>query len=129
MSREEVEAWRAGIERWIDARSEQYMKDAPGTVADEDEECTPSLMENYEEIYRDGLQDGVEHLIPTRYTPREEVTEGWWFAQIVRSPLSDREVVQCIGDSLLRIGDRSRWEIDDFTDFLPVPAWLVEGLK
>ena len=82
---------------------------------------------------RDCAKESLDKLvematIPTRYTPREEVTEGWYFARMVRSPLSDREAVKCIGDDLLRVADRSRWEITDFTDFLPVPAWCVEGV-
>lgn len=67
---------------------------------------------------------------PTSYTPREEVTEGWW------------SCVRSCSRTLVRVGRNFHGSLqvsvvncdvplplEWFTDFLPVPEWLVEGIK
>ena len=67
-------------------------------------------------------------VIPARYTPREEVTEGWWSCLRPSCP-ERRQVIYVNPDGRVWItGYDDYFEIHNFTDFLPVPAWLVEGL-
>ena len=79
------------------------------------------------------LADMALESIPDRYTPREEVTEGWWSC-VNRD--GERQIVYVWDDHEsggdLRVdqtGTGSPNWTDLWTDFLPVPAWLVEGLK
>ena len=66
--------------------------------------------------------------VPTHYTPREEVTEGWW--SCVRCEMRiPRDIVLVTSGYLFRTATGNRWNIEDMTDFLPVPAWLVEGIE
>ena len=70
--------------------------------------------------------------IPDRYVPMEEVTEGWWSA-VNRD--GERQIVYVWDDNEsggdLRVdqtGTGSPSWTDLWADFLPVPAWLVEGI-
>lgn len=87
--------------------------------------------------YHKNSEDALERLaalaIPDRYTPREEVSVGFWFARHIEhkrwAPVSvwkddlrgDVLMVACIATTY-------DYPFESFTDFLPVPAWLVEGL-
>ena len=76
------------------------------------------------------LADMALESIPDRYTPREEVTEGWW--SCVRS--CSRTLVKVDRNfhgslQVLVVNCDVPLPLEWFTDFLPVPAWLVEGLK
>ena len=68
--------------------------------------------------------------LPDRYVPREEVTEGWW------------SCVRSCSRTLVRVNRNFHGSLqvsvvncdvplplEWFTDFLPVPAWLVEGIE
>ena len=61
---------------------------------------------------------------PTRYTPREEVTEGWWFCSWAHDRKAGRFGIKIHKED---VGDMLR--LKAYTDFLPVPAWLVEGIE
>ena len=78
----------------------------------------------------DRLKNMALESLPTRYTPREEVTEGWW------------SCVRSCSRTLVRVGRNFHGSLqvsvvncdvplplEWFTDFLPVPAWLVEGIE
>jgi len=70
---------------------------------------------------------------PDRDTPREEVTEGWWACDFRFGDVSKRRIVQIEkcdwGYGVWQVGANAPSPIANFTDFLPVPAWLVEGLN
>ena len=66
--------------------------------------------------------------IPDRYVPMEEVTEGWW--SCVRSCSRTIVKVHRSFHGSLRVSVvncDTPLPLEWFTDFLPVPAWCVEG--
>ena len=82
---------------------------------------------------RDCAKESLDKLvemasIPVRYTPREEVTEGWW--SCVRSCSRTIVKVHRSFHGSLRVSVvncDTPLPLEWFTDFLPVPAWCVEG--
>ena len=70
------------------------------------------------------LADMALESIPDRYTPREEVTEGWWFCSWAHDRKAGRFGIKIHKED---VGDMLR--LKAYTDFLPVPAWLVEGIE
>ena len=82
------------------------------------------------EAFALGVRHALAAMVPDRYTPREEVTEGWW--SCVRS--CSRTLVKVDRNfhgslQVLVVNCDVPLPLEWFTDFLPVPAWLVEGLK
>lgn len=79
----------------------------------------------------DRLADMALESIPSRYTPREEVKTGYYFARYGdagRMPIE----VRMMGSGCLVVffcGNECDEPLEDFDDFLPVPAWLVEGVS
>ena len=72
----------------------------------------------------DRLKNMALESLPTRYTPREEVTEGWWFCSWAHDRKAGRFGIKIHKED---VGDMLR--LKAYTDFLPVPAWLVEGIE
>ena len=124
--REEVENER------IENRVEEYVSRLPGTLIPEDG-FPKRVMDAIHEIYRDGLKDGIEWDRPREYVPREEVTEGWYFAMSTEASEPRREAIEVKREPDGRlIVYRTGWDVDEpldwYTDFLRVPAWCVEGI-
>ena len=86
------------------------------------------------EAFALGVRHALAAMVPDRYTPREEVTEGWWSAKhrrekgrhivyVCSTPHSTDLTLRAWGPGCM-IGSL----LDEYADFLPVPAWLVEGV-
>lgn len=104
----------------------EKLKNVIGGSFGDDEECHYYGNEALDELAALAISS-----IPDRYTPREEVTEGWWFAK--HEGTKERQGIRVSGDGDVGFyvwvyGDRYCDELSNFTDFLPVPAWLVEGI-
>ena len=105
----------------------EKLKNVIGGSFGDDEECHYYGNEALDELAALAISS-----IPDRYTPREEVTEGWWSC-VNRD--GERQIVYVWDDHEsggdLRVdqtGTGSPNWTDLWTDFLPVPAWLVEGI-
>ena len=123
--REEVER-RFSVE-------ETWLAPLPGIATEYIRDNSKSVMEG-PDLSLEQACDLLNAAYPTRYTPREEVTEGWWSAKhrrekgrhivyVCSTPHSTDLTLRAWGPGCM-IGSR----LDEFTDFLPVPAWLVEGV-
>lgn len=108
----------------------EKLKNVIGGSFGDDEECHYYGNEALDELAALAISS-----IPDRYTPREEVTEGWWSAKhrrekgrhivyVCSTPHSTDLTLRAWGPGCM-IGNM----LDEHTDFLPVPAWLLEGLK
>lgn len=85
-----------------------------------------------------GAKEALEKLmamalesVPTQYVDVKDVKTGHYMAMWGysgrREPIS---VDLCDGDLLASVtGHTQKFQLDTFTDFLPVPSWLVEGIK
>lgn len=87
----------------------------------------------YERIYDskgfkslDRLVSLAREGVPSSYVPREQVTEGWWFA--TNNDTGGRECVKVVGDigAVVLVGRYTSLGV--YSDFLRVPSWLVEGI-
>lgn len=80
----------------------------------------------------DRLASLAREAVPSSYVPREQVTEGWWSCLFIYR--EERSVVWVTRDEHGRMsvethGTDLLYSLNDFTDFLRVPSWLVEGIE